>query len=323
MGEIRAKTDGAEPEMPVPKLRLDEAAILDLLSAKHGNGKWFFWRQFRDRTGFACQRTIDGLAVAKYSSDSYRVIAYEVKVDRQDFLSDVRQPEKRGAFMDQTNQFYYVTPWELVEKNEIPEGCGLIWVTKNGAKLRLQREAPFRNPDLRLSVPDAVAMIAAETPAHKGPELFCKFRGKDVTEDDLRKILEENKGVFLSTEECNAIDRARRMSEFTEDKAAQLEVLKRVLGEELGLGWFIGYQETPERFEKDLRFRIEQLRANQIPLHVTNAVRNLKNTIVHLEDQIGRHNGRMSEAIRRQVVEMRREERQEQTGSPDLPLALE
>jgi len=65
------------------------------------------------------------------------IIGYEVKVSRSDFHRD----QKWRAYLRYCNLFFFVTPWELIRADEVPEEAGLIWVTKTGAGLRYKKHA--------------------------------------------------------------------------------------------------------------------------------------------------------------------------------------
>ena len=54
--------------------------------------------------------------------------AYEVKVDRQDFLND----KKWFSYKEFCNKMYFICPKGIIEKQEIPGGIGLIYVYPNG-----------------------------------------------------------------------------------------------------------------------------------------------------------------------------------------------
>lgn len=55
-----------------------------------------------------------------------RRICYEVKTSRADFLGELKHPLKRRIGMRYSNEFYFVTPADLVQVAEIPPECGLI-----------------------------------------------------------------------------------------------------------------------------------------------------------------------------------------------------
>ena len=78
--------------------------------------------------GGAEQRTIDLWTIDSGPATGNRATSYEVKVDRSDFLGDIRAPLKqRGARMF-SDKFYYVTPEGLVKPDEVPVWAGLLEV---------------------------------------------------------------------------------------------------------------------------------------------------------------------------------------------------
>ena len=88
-------------------------------------GEWaFFTEQF----------SIDAYAIRLWGATGdkpYRRVAYEVKVSRSDFLSELKRPEKRAGAMEISHQFYFAMPAELAERclpdvaARAPE-CGLL-----------------------------------------------------------------------------------------------------------------------------------------------------------------------------------------------------
>ena len=49
-----------------------------------------------------------------------RRICYEVKTSRADYLDELKHPLKRRIGMRYSNEFYFVTPADLVKPAEIP-----------------------------------------------------------------------------------------------------------------------------------------------------------------------------------------------------------
>jgi hypothetical protein len=84
-------------------------------------------------------RRMDAWAMAK----SWRhpcYTAYEIKVDRNDFLRD----EKWPAYLQCSNQLYFVCPAKLISVGEVPEDAGLMWASTNGTRLFTKKKAPHR-----------------------------------------------------------------------------------------------------------------------------------------------------------------------------------
>lgn len=100
------------------------------------DGKWHKAR----RTSI--EQRIDAFAMSCFPSDSFRKIAFEIKVSRADFLREIADPIKRAGALELSNMFYFVTPPALVKASELPEECGLIEL--RGDLLRIIKRAPDR-----------------------------------------------------------------------------------------------------------------------------------------------------------------------------------
>lgn len=111
-------------------------------------GGWALFSEFRCGTGFRDHQRrayklagdpgddglinpetrIDLYAVNLWPSKGCHLLAYEVKVSRSDFLSELKHPEKRAQALRISTEFYFATPQGLVQPDEIPEECGLVEV---------------------------------------------------------------------------------------------------------------------------------------------------------------------------------------------------
>lgn len=56
----------------------------------------------------------------------YERIGIEIKVSRSDFFREIKDPGKRQAWHKMTHRFAYCVPKGLIERHEVPAGCGLI-----------------------------------------------------------------------------------------------------------------------------------------------------------------------------------------------------
>lgn len=87
-------------------------------------------------------QSFDGWSM-KRSYSNPLITGYEIKISRGDFTQDKKWP----GYLPFCNEFYFVTPAGLVTVDEIPEGVGLIWTTKNGRGLRVQKNSVWREMD--------------------------------------------------------------------------------------------------------------------------------------------------------------------------------
>ena len=69
-----------------------------------------------------------------------RIIGYEVKVSRSDFLRD----QKWMSYLKMCNELIFVTgPGVITSPSEIPEACGWQEMSKNGVRLLTKKKAPY------------------------------------------------------------------------------------------------------------------------------------------------------------------------------------
>jgi len=92
-------------------------------------------------------RIIDLWTMAKSWSNPLTV-AYEIKINRHDFLKD----NKWRDYLDYCNEFYFVAPKDIISPLEIPAEAGLITVSKNCRMYYTKKKAPTRT----VSIPDDI-----------------------------------------------------------------------------------------------------------------------------------------------------------------------
>lgn len=121
------------------------ADIIKQALARRFSRTYAFFQEFRPFTGFAGNvNQIDAIAVGLYNMDT-RIIAFEIKVSRADFKDDVARFRRKHKFaIELSHEFYYVCPWKLIDKSEVPENVGLMWVNK-GCKVVVKKQAQQRN----------------------------------------------------------------------------------------------------------------------------------------------------------------------------------
>jgi hypothetical protein len=126
-----------------PKPAFTEQQMLDLIKARYKDRRRYaFFRQFTLGTGMYANRRIDAFVMSLWPSDDFERIAFEVKVTRSDFLSELRDQDKRARAAKYANRFYFAAPAGMIAPEELPENVGLM-----EAKFR-----PNGEPYLRMAV---------------------------------------------------------------------------------------------------------------------------------------------------------------------------
>lgn len=165
------------------------AEMIDgLLHEQYGEDPWVYISQLREGTGYTRRRTIDAFAVHVWPS-KFRALAMEIKVTRSDFLRDIRDPSKRQPFVENSTGFYYVVPQGLIEPDEVPEGCGLMYAQRG----RVIRKKIAQERELERFEPLFVASLVRrmQTPhPYRHTNLF-KYAGEELTRGELAEVVED------------------------------------------------------------------------------------------------------------------------------------
>ncbi len=137
VGEMR--TEDFEPKKTI-KPYFNDSEIKAILQEWHNDdGGWIFLTEFAIEG-----RRIDAYALGLWIATRYLSIGYEIKVNRGDLLSELKNPEKRAVAMKHCHQFYFVTTKGLAHHTEFPEDCGLIEIWKNKSR-HVVIDAPVRD----------------------------------------------------------------------------------------------------------------------------------------------------------------------------------
>ncbi len=80
-------------------------------------------------------RVCDCLAVNTLPSRNYKVVGFEFKASRSDWLREKRDGTKADYFVRLADEFYVVAPKGVVEESEIPDGWGYLELKPNSEQL--------------------------------------------------------------------------------------------------------------------------------------------------------------------------------------------
>lgn len=110
--------------------------VKKLLSLKHGED--FFACEVKTGPSYGEGLGIIDAWAMKKSWAHPQITGYEIKISRQDFLKD----DKWRKYLDYCNVFYFVCPKDIIKPGELPDGIGLMNVSKG---LRIVRKAAYRD----------------------------------------------------------------------------------------------------------------------------------------------------------------------------------
>lgn len=84
-------------------------------------------------------RRLDVVALNLWGARRYRIVGFELKVDRGDWLREITDFRKSEEWCAVADQFYVVTPSKLIRADELPEGWGHLELC--GSRMMTRRHA--------------------------------------------------------------------------------------------------------------------------------------------------------------------------------------
>ncbi|HHT0956258.1 TPA: hypothetical protein ACTYAS_003707 [Enterobacter kobei] len=115
-----------------------------LMRARFSTPEWAIFFEVGDGTGAGQRRWADAVAMNMYPSRGLEVHGFEVKVSREDWLRELKNPEKSALVQQYCDRWWIVCPKALIKPGELPPTWGHYDVTPTG--LRQVVAAPKLNP---------------------------------------------------------------------------------------------------------------------------------------------------------------------------------
>lgn len=202
---------------------------------------------------------IDALAIKKSWANPC-ITAYEVKVDRGDFVRD----EKWMAYLQYCHQFAFVCPKGLIQPEELPEEVGLVYYNPESGALVTKRKPAYR----QVTIPSNMLMYIIMTRLDNDRHPFFSSRREYIEAFLQDKVERTEIGRNYGIKVADEIRNLRRELEKLSDRKEELQLLDEVRGilREHGI-WLVSWNESwRDELEKALSSgrnpRIEnQLRA--------------------------------------------------------------
>ena len=117
--------------------------ILKRLQQRYGPPQWLAFPEMKVSTGYSrgLQR-IDFFAMHSHPSKGFERRAFEIKVSRADFNTELRKPQKRRPALMLVNRFYFIAPVGIVPVEKLPIDAGLVEIRDSGI-MQIAVEAPW------------------------------------------------------------------------------------------------------------------------------------------------------------------------------------
>jgi hypothetical protein len=195
------------------------------LARRFGPPWYAFFGEVRNCTGFAKRtiRTADAIAMSLYKSRGIDLYGFEIKVDRGDFLHEMKKPEKAEEIAQHCDFWFLVTGDAAVASpDELPRPWGLMLVEGGKVKIRKKAERlqPEGSPVARTFVASLLQRASKASPERKALEQARQEGVEEAFEQarntaayDFNRLKEE------------ADDLKRRVKEF--EKASGVSIANR------------------------------------------------------------------------------------------------
>lgn len=231
-----------------------------LLRARFAAPEWALLFEVKNRTGSGPGRSGDALAMNLWPSRGLELHGFEIKVSRQDWLRELRRPEKSENLQQYCERWWLVAgDASIVQPGELPATWGLMVV--RGRRVVATREAPLLVPMDRIFMasvlrnaaqnltdgPEVEAIVQLQVKERmKGAEERCRSRlGFNQDESNRLKesvrLFEEASGIQINEyngerlgEKLNALLKSDRLLEDASDLVKRLEKLTMQAREALG-----------------------------------------------------------------------------------------
>lgn len=199
---------------------MDAHFIKQLLAYKYQLSKgWAFFEEFF---------FIDAVAVGTQGRNQ-EIIAFEIKTSRGDFLKDIKVfMTKQSKALEISHKFYYICPWGLIEKHEVPDIAGIQYVD-SGNHIRIKKIATLRiKKSIPMSTFQAFAMNFGSV--FKATDIPIKFLGKELSQEAFQELVDEGTRKKRDYEIERGIERGLKEFERTKsERDAFVSKLRRIL----------------------------------------------------------------------------------------------
>ncbi len=193
---------------------MNSAAVKALLRKRYAHPEWALCFEVANQTGAGASRYADAVAMSLWPSRGLAINGFEIKVSKQDFMSEIKNPDKSVAVQKYCDYWWIVAPAKAVDETMLPESWG--WLEVFETQLRVRKNAP----KLEATTTDRAFMAAMVRRANAtDQDEFNKAVALEVS----RQIAENDKRIQYE------VDRRTRTAT---EAIKQLESLKEKVGKD-------------------------------------------------------------------------------------------
>lgn len=114
--------------------------IRGLLRVRYPHPEWALCFEVANSTGAGARRYADAVAMCLYPSRGLALHGFEIKCSKQDFLAEIKNPDKSVAVQKYCDHWWIVAPAAAVDESLLPKTWGWLRVDKD--RLVMAKAAP-------------------------------------------------------------------------------------------------------------------------------------------------------------------------------------
>lgn len=210
----------------------------------------------------------DSVAIKK-SWTKPKITIYEVKVDRGDFLRDI----KYHCYLPYCHELYLVAPKDLIKKEEIPIEIGLKYYYPESGAIKTVKNAIYRNIEVNANM--LMYVIMNKLDSDRTPFYSCRKEYAEAYIND--KADKRNIGYTLGTKLAKQIAEMENEIYSLRHSQEKMEILKKLIAvmkkHSIG-GWY----------EKYLPDALDNYLSKGYPPEINDIQRNINNIQAILAD---------------------------------------
>ena len=156
-------------------------------------------------------RRLDLVAFNLWGSRNYRVVGFELKVSRGDWLRELDAFQKSEDWCAVVDAFYVVTPPKLVRDDELPAGWGLLEL--NGSRMMTRRHAAVREGVTTIPREVSARFLSRMAFRAESATNTARYQMREAVRKEERDRAEKELGAELKAAREKAQESARQYSE--------------------------------------------------------------------------------------------------------------
>lgn len=191
---------------------MNSATVKALLRKRYTHPEWALCFEVANQTGAGASRYADAVAMSLWPSRGLSINGFEIKVSKQDFMSEIKNPDKSVPVQQYCDFWWVVAPAKAVDETLLPENWG--WIEVYETQLRVKKNAP----KLEAKPADRTFMAAMIR------------RANEVDQAEFNKAVSLEVGRQVEDNEKRIQSEVDRRTRAATDALKQLEDLKEKIG---------------------------------------------------------------------------------------------